>query len=102
MILISQHIEQIKQLCRYYNVKHLFVFGSVLNNNFNEHSDIDLLVSINETDPVKYSDNYFLLKSELEKILKRKIDLLEEKSIKNPYLLQQINQTKVILYGNEY
>jgi hypothetical protein len=32
-------------------------------------------------------------------LLKRKIDLLEQKAIKNPYLKQQIEKTKVLVYG---
>ena len=50
-------------------------------------------------DPIEYTDNYFDLKFELEKIFNRKIDLLESKAIKNPFLKERIDKTKVLVYG---
>ena len=66
---------------------------------FRPESDIDLIVDIEDNDPFSYSDNYFNLKFELEQLFKRDIDLLEQKAIKNPYLKQQIEKTKVLVYG---
>jgi predicted nucleotidyltransferase len=71
----------------------------VLTGGFNPESDIDLIVDIDENDPVTYSDSYFNLKFQLEKLLQRRIDLLEQNAIKNTYLKEQIDQTKVLLYG---
>jgi predicted nucleotidyltransferase len=71
----------------------------VLTGDFNPESDIDLIVDIDENDPVTYSDSYFNLKFQLEKLLQRRIDLLEQNAIKNIYLKEQIDQTKVLLYG---
>ena len=97
---ISQHIDQIKKLCDINKVKSLFAFGSITTDHFQPESDIDLVVDIDEKDPLSYSDNYFNLKFHLEELLKRHIDLLEQKAIKNPYLKKQIDQTKVLIYGN--
>lgn len=66
--------------------KSSFVFGSVTTAKFNVDSDIDLVVDIDERDPIIYSDYYFNLKLQLENLFKRHIDLLEQKAIKNPYL----------------
>lgn len=96
---LSRHLNQIKQLCDHNKVKTLFAFGSVVRNDFNSQSDIDLIVDIDSSDPFEYSDNYFNLKIQLEKLLNRKIDLLEYKSLKNPYLKKQIDHTKVLIYG---
>ena len=96
---LTIHNNQIQALCNLYNVKTLFTFGSVTTDKFHPDSDIDLIVDIDSTDPLDYSDNYFNLKFELERILKRQVDLLEQKAIKNPYLKQQIDQTKVLIYG---
>jgi predicted nucleotidyltransferase len=92
-------IEQIKELCKINKVKSLFAFGSVTREDFNENSDIDLIVDFNESDPFKYTDLYFSLKSNLEKILKRQVDLLEERAIRNKYFKQQLENTKVKIYG---
>lgn len=96
---IDLNIEQIKKLCLKNRVKSLFVFGSVLTDRFNVDSDIDLIVDIDEKDPISYSDYYFNLKVQLESLFKRQIDLLESKSLKNPYLKEEIDKTKVLIYG---
>lgn len=96
---INKHIEQIKKLCALNKVKSLFVFGSVIKNKLRPDSDIDLVVDIDENDPLSYSDKYFELKFNLEKIFNRKIDLLELKAIKNRFLKQEIDQTKLQIYG---
>ena len=96
---IDNYKTQIKTLCKNNKVSTLFVFGSVLTDEFNENSDIDFLVDIDSSDPLDYADHYFALKFSLQDLLKRPIDLLENKAIKNPYLLQQIDQTKYLIYG---
>lgn len=96
---LSKNIDQIQHLCHKHNVKALFAFGSVLTDDFNADSDVDLIVDISSDDPLVYSDNYFELKFQLEQIFNRQVDLLEQKAIKNPYLRQQIDKTKVLLYG---
>lgn len=50
-------------------------------------------------DPLEYTENYFDLKFELERILNRSIDLLEDKAIKNQFLRDNIDQSKVLIYG---
>jgi predicted nucleotidyltransferase len=47
-----------------------------------------------------YADNYFSLKFALEDLLNRKIDLLEDKAIKNPYLRENIDDSKTLLYAS--
>lgn len=81
-------------------VKSLFAFGSITTNKFNPESDIDFVVEIDEKDPVSYSENYFNLKFQLEKLLQRQIDLLEQKAIRNQYLKNEIDKSKVLIYGS--
>lgn len=89
----------IAQLCKTHKVKSLYVFGSVLTNNFDKNSDIDLIVDFSSMNTEDYADNYFDFKFSLQNIFNRPIDLLEEKAIKNPYFKQSINQQKQLLYG---
>jgi hypothetical protein len=65
-----------------------------------ETSDIDFIVDIASSDPFEYADNYFNLKFALEELLKRQIDLLENKTIKNPYLRENIDNSKSLLYAS--
>lgn len=92
-------IELIKELCKSNKVKSLFAFGSVTREDFNELSDIDLVVDIDENDPFSYTDIYFNIKSKLEDILKRQVDLLEERAIRNWVFRQELEKSKVKIYG---
>ena len=99
MNVIDQNIEIIRDLCLKHKVARLFVFGSVLSRKFKKSSDIDLLVDFKDIDLYDYADNYFDLKDALENILKRNVDLLEDKAINNPYLRQSIDSSKQLIYG---
>ncbi|WP_296619618.1 nucleotidyltransferase domain-containing protein [Marivirga sp.] len=96
---VNKYIDKIKKLCIDNNVKSLFAFGSVINDKLRADSDIDFVVDIDDKDPLSYSDKYFNLKFNLEEIFKRKIDLLEMKAIKNKFLKQEIEKTKLPVYG---
>lgn len=99
MAFLQTYYEQINQLCASHKVKSLFAFGSVTTDKFSADSDIDLVVDFENLDPVHYADNYFDLKFRLQDLLKKHIDLLENKAIRNPFLRQQIDRTKVHVYG---
>ncbi|MFM7194401.1 MAG: nucleotidyltransferase family protein [Bacteroidota bacterium] len=99
MQLLDAYGTQIRSLCEHHKVKSLYAFGSVNTPRFNDESDIDLLVDFQIEDPIEYTDNYFDLKFNLEKIFNRPIDLLESRSVRNPYLKESIDKTKVLVYG---
>lgn len=92
-------IDQIQELCKSNKVKTLFAFGSVTRDDFNDTSDIDFVVDIDEKDPFAYADIYFNLKSKLEDIFKRHVDLLEERAINNRFFRRELDNTKVKIYG---
>lgn len=99
MNLIQDHNKEITNLCKTHQVKFLYAFGSVLTDKFNAQSDVDLIVDFNEIELLKYADNYFDFKFSLEDILKRPIDLIEDKAIKNPYFRQSVDRNKQLIYG---
>lgn len=99
MNILDKYISDIKKLCERHNVKSLYVFGSILTDRFNSESDIDLIVDFSNMEVEDYADNYFDFKFSLQDILKRPIDLLEEKAIKNPYFKQSVNQQRQLIYG---
>lgn len=99
MSIIDNNIDKISALCNKHKVAKLFVFGSVLTDHFKKSSDIDFLVDFSGVDLYDYADNYFDLKASLEKLLKRQVDLLEDKAIKNPYIRQSIDASKQLIYG---
>jgi predicted nucleotidyltransferase len=92
-------IDDLRQLCIRYNVDKMYLFGSALNSNFNEQSDVDLLVKFKSFDLSKYFDNYMDLKENLENLFERKVDLVEEQTLRNPILINAINKSKKLIYG---
>ena len=96
---LEQYKESIQKLCEACQVRTLYSFGSVNSGHFKPDSDIDFLVDLDIADPLTYTDSYFNLKFGLERALNRSIDLLEDKSIKNPYLRKTIDETKALIYG---
>ena len=98
MKLIQKHLQEIKTLCDNYFVADLYVFGSVLTENFNPKSDIDFLVRFSGVNPTEYFDNYMDLKEKLEQILNRHVDLVENQAIKNPIFRKVIDRDKRLFY----
>ena len=74
---ILKKIEEKSKDIRRYNVKKIGLFGSYVKNKQHKKSDIDILVSFNKETFDNYMDLLFLL----EKIFKRKIDLVIEKDL---------------------
>lgn len=101
MNLIETNIRHIIELCRIYKVKTLYVFGSILTSRFNADSDVDLLVKFNKGEiPLSdYADNYFDFQFALEDLLHRKVDLVCDDAIKNPYFRQEVDSKKQLIYG---
>ena len=95
---LDSFIDEINMLCANHKVRQLFAFGSVLNSEFTEDSDIDLVVDFYSGDPLEYAENYFGLKFALQELLNRQIDLLEQKALKNKYFIKSINNSKKLLY----
>ena len=75
-----------------------YAFGSAIKGTQTDDSDVDFIISFpDDMDYVNYADNYFALAHSLEELLNKKVDLVTEKTLKNPCLLQGINNHKVQL-----
>ena len=99
MGIVERNMEDLKKLCAMHNVEKMYLFGSALNSNFNKKSDIDLLVKFKSIELSRYFDNYMDFKNNLEKLFGRKVDLVEEQTLRNPILINSINKSKELIYG---
>ena len=97
----TDKLRQIKALCKKHRVSRLFVFGSVLGAEFGPDSDIDFLVAFDEVPLLEYADNYFSLLESFRKLFSREIDLVIEKDLLNPVLIESIRQNRALLYAKE-
>ncbi|MEP4533467.1 MAG: nucleotidyltransferase family protein [Cyclobacteriaceae bacterium] len=99
MQLLQNHIEEIQTLCVKHNVAQMYLFGSAAANQMKPDSDIDLLVTfLPSVDLLDYADNYFSLLDSLQDLFGRNVDLVSQKSLKNSVLIDQINNSKILLY----
>ena len=96
---ISKRLNDFISLCQTHKVKYLYAFGSSVTDRFDaEKSDIDLLVEIEATDPLERGEKLISLWDNFEIFFHRKVDLLTESSIRNPYLQKNIDSTKILIY----
>ena len=97
--LIESYKNELKSLCEKYDVKIMYAFGSAVTSDFSESSDVDILISFKDISIEKYTNNYFELHDALVKLFQRKVDLLTERSLSNPYFIESIERTKKLLYA---
>jgi len=97
MDIVEKNTVKIKSLCEKYKVSKLYVFGSVISSHFTKESDIDFLVMFDNVGLQDYADNYFDFKFSLQDLFNRKIDLIEEKAIKNPYFKRSVDNSKRLI-----
>ena len=94
------YMQDVVQILKAHKVKGAYLFGSVLTPRFNDDSDVDFLVSYEPfDDPVAFGDNIWDLHFALEDRLHRDVDLINEDNLKNPYFIQELNETKYRIYG---
>ncbi len=97
--ILQNKIPSIVELLRKHKVKRAYAFGSAVTGDFNKDSDIDLLIAFEDNlDPVEYGQHYFDLADQLEQLLQRPVDLITEPSLKNPYFIKSVNESKIALY----
>lgn len=104
--LVKTNLDKIIDACKKHQVQSLYLFGSAAReHDFTDKSDVDFLVEFGElagkTDESVFAfvDNMEGFQNKLEKITKRKVDLLQEKNLRNKYLRYFINKDKQMVYG---
>jgi len=97
--LIQDKMKELTDLCLRLDIQSMYLFGSACTANFNEKSAIDILISFKEIPIDTYTDNYFELHYRLEELFNRKVDLITERSLSNPYFIESVEETKLLLYA---
>jgi len=97
--IVSSKLPQIQTLCKQYKVRELYVFGSRGKGGHPKpDSDFDLLVEIDEPDPISRGHLLLNLYVEFEKLFKSKIDLVTYESIKNPFFEEYVGTSRELIY----
>ncbi|MBM3376311.1 MAG: nucleotidyltransferase domain-containing protein [Betaproteobacteria bacterium] len=93
-------LPEIREICRRYPVAKLSAFGSAVTGGFErDKSDIDFLLTLSAESPAQYTDAYFAILDELERLSKVPVDLVTDQSLTNSIIRANIEKTAVPLYG---
>jgi len=97
--LVESKREPIAEACRRRRVRQLEVFGSSSGPTFDAaRSDVDFLVRFEPMAPADHADAYFGLLADLERLLDRRVDLVESVAASNPCFMANIQATRDVLY----
>ena len=100
--LIKDRYDAFIKLCRQHRVSKIYAFGSSITDHFDPvKSDIDVIVELNIEDPIEYGEALLSIWDALEVFFERRVDLLTEDSIHNPYLRKSIEATKKLIYDGQ-
>ena len=80
-------------------VSALYAFGSSLHSE--NPNDIDLLIEVENEDPMERGESLLNLWDFFESYFKKKVDLLTPNSLRNPYIKEEIEKTKKLIYAKE-
>lgn len=90
--------DRLADFCRRWKITEFALFGSVLRDDFRPESDVDVLVTFEPNDPWSYWD-WPAMTDELEAMFGRKVDLVEKKTVTNPFRRHRILTTKRVIYA---
>ena len=97
---VADKLNEIVALCKLHQVEFIALFGSAAKNSMHENSDLDFLIRFSDKiNVLDYAENYFTFLEKMEALLGRKIDLVSQKSLKNPVLIDEIYRSKIDLYA---
>ena len=97
---IEEKRDQLESLCRQFSVSRLEVFGSAADGTFDPaRSDIDFLVVFHRSPDINAFHQYFDFQEALTELLGRKVDLVEEGAMRNPYFIRSVNKSRTLIYG---
>ena len=91
---------EIARLCRRFEVVRLDIFGSAATGAFEpETSDLDFVARFARTNDTTYPDRYLDFAEELERLFNRDVDVITERSVRNPYFRAEIDRTRELVYA---
>lgn len=97
--LIEDRTSELATLARRRGVSRLDVFGSATQEEFDEaHSDLDFVVVFIDRPPGGMANAYFGLLEDLQQLFGRRVDLVTERSIRNPWFRESIDESRQPVY----
>ncbi len=98
---IDLPMDAIRDFCQRWKIREFSLFGSVLRDDFRPDSDIDVLVSFDESAAWSLFDHIHM-QDELGELLGRNVDVVTRRSVEssdNPYRRHEILSTAETVYA---
>ncbi len=89
---------RVVELCRRWRIVELALFGSAVREDFRDDSDVDVLVTFAPEAKWTLLD-LVGLRDELQGLVGRDVDLVEERALKNPFRRARILSEKQVLFA---
>lgn len=95
---IQLPLQQIEEFCRKYGVREFSLFGSVLRDDFDSSSDVDVMLQFKPGHGFTF-ENTPDIQEELERIFARPVDVIEKGKIRNPFRRHAIMNSHQVVYA---
>ena len=92
---------EVENICVDFQICELSIFGSALRDDFNESSDVDILVSYHADSKGTLLD-LVRLKDVFSQLLNRDVDIVEKEALRNPFRKKKILSTSEVIYANQW
>ncbi len=97
---VQEKLTEFIRVCRRRRVARVSLFGSATTAHFDaERSDLDFLVEFEPMTPAEHAEAYLGLIEEAEVLFGRPVDLVEPQALRNPYVREQIEATRELVYA---
>jgi hypothetical protein len=96
---ITINKQAVARFCKRWKIVEMSLFGSVLRDDFNPDSDIDVLVTFSPEAQWSLWD-FPQMQDELKAIFGREVDIVEKDALKNPFRRHSILTTKQVVYAD--
>lgn len=97
-LLLQAKLELLRELCERYGVERLELFGSAARGEFDPtSSDLDFIVQMKGRREPGYARRFYEFAEAIETLYGRRVDLLTELMIKNPYFKAEVEKERRVL-----
>lgn len=100
--LVADKLDDLRDICRRFNVRRLDLFGSATGRGRRPHdpaqSDLDFVAWFDEPEQMGPFDQFFGLLEALETLFGCEVDLVDGAAIRNPYFKEAVEETRETIY----
>jgi uncharacterized protein len=95
---VEEKLPDLIRLCQRNGIRRLELFGSAARDDFQPaHSDLDFIATFDDSSHPGGFESYLDTLRQLEDLFGHRVDLLEADAITNPFLLEAIEQDRIVL-----